>query len=347
MVSSYQFFHVEVYGRVGSKNGKPTMKRGSKASGGGHKWSIREVLDEAERVPGACGHVDRPEPPVHLHGMQPREFLSYVTDTAAKAVDPIGRRMRMDCVVALAGVASFPIPANDIRHDDEAMEDYKKWEDTLLKFLKIEYGDFLRCALRHTDEEYYHVHFYVAEDLTADNRFGVLKIHPGRRASAETEKKGGGTKAIGDAHRKAMEALQDRYYQHVSALCEHERAGPLLQRLSRYEWRRKEIRDAYLKQIEADFLKMKKKLEMELLTLETKTKAGYAFEAEQMRREHAKQIAELMKTIERFKARDAEHEARHRRNEERLQRVEEEKVQMALEIARLRADVGEKGGMSM
>lgn len=304
MGQGFQFFHIEAYGRVGSKCGKPTMTKGSKASGGGKgKWSLSQILDEAERIPDAVPHVEAPQQPVHLFGMKPREFLAYAESQAEGAVDAtLKAKLRKDAVIAVAGVASFPIEAKDIRHDSEALTDYLAWEETLLKFLKLEYGDMLKSVLRHTDETYWHVHFYVAEEKDKDNRLGVLKIHPGRRAKEEVRQKGGGTREQNNALKKAMEKLQDRYWQHVSRLCNHERAGPHIRRMARWEWKETKLKSIHLRQLREEVLKTKKKLDRELSILEAKTKATVEAEIQEERKRSKSQIQALEMQLARITA---------------------------------------------
>jgi len=53
-MSGFQFVHVECYGRTAGKG---------KAGG----RTLRSVVEEAEREPQVCPHVDEPQPPNLLH----------------------------------------------------------------------------------------------------------------------------------------------------------------------------------------------------------------------------------------------------------------------------------------
>lgn len=345
----YQFFRVEAYGRKGSACGRPSRKRGVRAEKTGGKWSLSQILDEAERVDGACPHVENPKAPVILPGfpMKPREFLQYAEEQAEGGKDAWGRKLRVDAVIAVAGVASFPLPAWEIAFEEEARAAYDLWEETLLKFLKLEYGDMVRCALRHTDEGHWHVHFYVVEDRQPDGSFGVREIHPGRRAKEAARQKGGTIRDMDDAYDAAMEKLQDRYWEKVSKLCEQERMGPMLYRSDRWSWKQKKLKSIWARKLEEEMTASNKKLKMELLMAETNAKASMDFAIHQMQKDHERQTANLMRVIEEYKVRDEQRDINEKRLVAALIQERKDSVGKDLLIARLRADRGEEGGMSM
>lgn len=82
-MSGFQFVHVECYGRTAGKG---------KAGG----RTLRSVVEEAEREPQACPHVDEPQPPNLLHGMMPSEAAEVAERRAGEAVDASGRKLSVN-----------------------------------------------------------------------------------------------------------------------------------------------------------------------------------------------------------------------------------------------------------
>ena len=146
----FQFIRAEVYARRASTNPK------SKSA-----YNIDDIIGEALRDEGHCPHVEKPEPPRYLFGSEAgtRAILGRVKENALQYRDPVGRKMREDAAVLLAGVASFPRAAAN--KDPEL---YKKWESLTVEYLQKKYGDNLRSVVMHNDEEHPHLHFYVYSD---------------------------------------------------------------------------------------------------------------------------------------------------------------------------------------
>ena len=94
----FQFIRAEVYARRASTNPK------SKSA-----YNIDDIIGEALRDEGHCPHVEKPEPPRYLFGSEAgtRAILGRVKENALQYRDPVGRKMREDAAVLLAGVASF------------------------------------------------------------------------------------------------------------------------------------------------------------------------------------------------------------------------------------------------
>jgi hypothetical protein len=204
-MAGYQFVHVEVYARA-----KTSRKKSA--------WTAADIVNEAERRPGNCGHVANPTDPEVLYGTLPSEALEDVEKLIAEQRDPRGRRIRRDTPCLLAGVASFPIPVGLGRE-----EEVRSWVRDCVVHLKAEFGSALKSVLLHTDEKFPHLHFYA----TAPD--GKAKaIHPGHRVA---KKAGKGT------FKKAMSAWLDQWYEAVSRRHGMARTGPKRERLSREEWR--------------------------------------------------------------------------------------------------------------
>ena len=65
-MQGYQFAHIEIWSRQGSP---ATGEAGSSHRRSGQRaWTATQILDEAERLPGACGHVCEPHAPILVPG---------------------------------------------------------------------------------------------------------------------------------------------------------------------------------------------------------------------------------------------------------------------------------------
>ena len=207
----FQFIRAEVYGRRASTNPKSASK-----------YNIDDIIGEALRDEGHCPQVKIPETPRFVLGNEAstRAILERIKENAANHRDPIGRKMREDAPVLLAGVASFP------RHVEQSDPDlYKKWESLTVEYLKNKYGDNLRSIVMHNDEEKPHLHFYVYSDTEVNAKL----LHDGYK---NAKKKGG--------FNAGAKAFQDDYFEKVASRCGLARTGPKRRRLSRAEWHAEE-----------------------------------------------------------------------------------------------------------
>ena len=201
----YQYIHAEVYARRASSNPKNKTE-----------YSIDDIIGEALRDEGHCPQVAVPEAPRYILGSEAstRGILERVKENAAKYRDKMGRKMRADAPVLLAGVASFP---RDIEQKDPEL--YKKWESLTVEFLKSEYGDNLRSIVMHNDEAKPHLHFYVY----SDTQVNAKELHYGHKKRA--------------GYIDGAKAFQDSYFEKVAIHCGMARIGPKKQRLTRAEWK--------------------------------------------------------------------------------------------------------------
>lgn len=201
----YQYIHAEVYARRASSNPKNKTE-----------YSIDDIIGEALRDEGHCPQVAVPEAPRYILGSEAstRGILERVKENAAKYRDKMGRKMRADAPVLLAGVASFP---RDIEQKDPEL--YKKWESLTVEFLKKEYGDNLRSIVMHNDEAKPHLHFYVY----SDTQVNAKELHYGHKKRA--------------GYIDGAKAFQDSYFEKVAIHCGMARIGPKKQRLTRAEWK--------------------------------------------------------------------------------------------------------------
>lgn len=220
---SYQFLHVELYGREGAHKKNCTAR----------KSSMFEIRDEMVRAPHACPHVAEPLPPRILSDMTPDEAFALAEERAVHALDKRGHKLRRDAPIVIAGVASWPEPSVNINNDQEKFHRYQQWRDETLAWLKRQWSDDLKCTVEHLDEPYPHLHFIIVPRLSADRRLRISTIHPGRRAAEQVA--GGKGKDQKKAYKQAMAELQRDYYERVGIKFGLLRVGPRRQRLTRLE----------------------------------------------------------------------------------------------------------------
>lgn len=223
----FQFIHLEAYSRKSDKSGR----------------SVHWVLDEAERKPGACPHVENPELPSVVYGCTIAEVRA-AHDAACSSARTVTREgkakaIRVDQKTLLTVVASHEVTPEECREDPEKRASYEAWERDTVKWLQGQYGDALKSVIRHEDEGRMHIHAYILrDDLKA------LEGHPGtaakRLAKGAALADGKDAKAAngeGDkAYKAAMRAWQDSYWQAVGLPHGMARLGPGKRRLSRSEW---------------------------------------------------------------------------------------------------------------
>lgn len=226
----FQFVHIESYGRKADKSGRNTAF----------------VLDEAERRPEACQHVEHPAPPVVVHGLSVAKVRALHDARAAEAVATTktgkARKVRMDQHTLMTAVASFPAAMDEVRTDPAKADEFAEWERRTIAWMSDRWGDQLVSVLRHEDEAHPHLHAYVLPD---DPEMRARQHHPGVRAKAEAKASaeaegldGKASNAEGDmAYKEAMRRVQDDYWQAVGLPCGLTRLGPGRRRLTRAAWK--------------------------------------------------------------------------------------------------------------
>ena len=106
-----QFVRIQTYAREASKKAIQLAEAKAKATSKPVKkvWSSSDVLAEALRDPGACGHVMNPEPPTFHFGTEKRLRVSWLNWMAMPMPSArTGKRPRKDTAHMLAGVLSYP-----------------------------------------------------------------------------------------------------------------------------------------------------------------------------------------------------------------------------------------------
>ena len=84
-------------------------------------------------------------------------MLVRIKENAEKYRDPIGRKMRADAPVLVAGL----LHSRGLRQKKDP-ELYARWESLTIAYLKGKYRDNLRAVVMHNDEEQPHLHFSYA-----------------------------------------------------------------------------------------------------------------------------------------------------------------------------------------
>lgn len=254
-MAGYQFIRLEKYARVA----QATLRcKNGKARAG--KPSLGAVLAEAARDPAHCPHIQDPKPPIVVFGVHPVEVFRLIQDGATRVKDPIGRKVKRNTALLLAGVVSYPKKRVDAINDRKALEDYVQWGQLVLKFLKSEFGNRLCSVVNHVDEEYFHFHFYVIPNFNAGEP-NLVHAHPGMYAAARAVPPGykghDAGKLKNDAFKKAMREFQDQFYTSVSMQMGHARRGPGKRRITRAQWRAEQQQSETLKKTrdEADLLR--------------------------------------------------------------------------------------------
>ncbi|MGB3424561.1 MAG: plasmid recombination protein [Castellaniella sp.] len=224
-MAGYQFIHVECYAREGSKQGKG-------------KWSIRDILAEANREPGNYYHVQNAQKPNIIMGSI-QEVEKSANDWADNTKDTRGRKLRKDGLCMMAGVISLP---------REQEKDWPKLRDDSVKWLKEKYGERLKAVVEHQDETHPHIHFYIVPNQ--GERFD--DIHDGKKAAANAKAQG---KKKGEQNKEYCEAMrlwQDNFSAKVASKYGLARLGPGRRRLTRAQWKAEQKQAEILKNVKAN-----------------------------------------------------------------------------------------------
>ena len=251
----YQFVHIETFARVASRKERPTKKKAGPSGAAtssaadpkgmdryttadgvkrGDKGNVSDVIGEALRDDGNCRHVDEPQAPTFLIGDADtvRALAVEIDEKCERVKASKGRAVRKDAHVLLAGVASFPESLQAAEP-----ETYALWESLTLAWLQGKYGDNLRAVLRHDDEKYPHLHFFVlSRDPMA---YDAKALHDGHVAVAVSGVPSM-TKEGGAIYNDAMRDFQSDYYAKVGHPCGLHRDGPKRVRKTRQQYKREQ-----------------------------------------------------------------------------------------------------------
>ena len=230
---SYQFIHVDSYGREGSTQTKTSMdKHGAKVTTTTKSRSASDILNEQWRVDGACPHIENPRKPGLLYGVEPAEVLPIMNQWADQAKDAQGRKLRKDGHCILIGVASLP----------RSMEDnFPEFAEDTLIWLKEKYGDRLKSVVVHDDEAHPHLHFSVVPNIGEN----FEDIHEGFKASKQAKAEGKKKGEQNLSYINAMRNFQDEFSNKVAMSHGLTRIGPGRRRLTRSEWHKEKQQAQY------------------------------------------------------------------------------------------------------
>ena len=218
----YQFIHVEGYARVGSVQKKTNPNTGEVKES--KTKSVSEIMAEAERLEGNTPHIEKPQPPKLLYGCMPLEVIPIVDNWAENTKDAKGRKYRKDGLCLLAGVVSLP---------REYEDNFDKFAEITLEWLKEKYGDRLKSVVSHEkDEAHPHLHFYVVPEI--GEKFD--DIHEGYKAAHEAKAKNYIKGVQNQVYKAAMREFQDEFSKNVGVQMGLTRLGPGRRRLTREAW---------------------------------------------------------------------------------------------------------------
>lgn len=229
-MSGPQFVHLQTFSRKPNPAGQ----------------SVSQVLGELARNPEFSRHLESPKPPELVDGLSPFDLMQQhdlMIQNAKVEVRVKGkvkhRAVRKDRHTLMTVVASYPIPWERIKDNPEEMKDLRSWEGKNIAFFKQMFGKQYQSTVRHTDEEFPHLHIFALPELVPG--IDATALHPGKRAKQKAEelarKEGLSAReavAIGNKELKRnMRKFQDIYYTHVGEPCGLLRLGPKRQRLTR------------------------------------------------------------------------------------------------------------------
>ena len=248
---------------------------------------VAQVIGEGLRTGEYHPHVVAPKPPVQVFG-NPGTFQQLHDDHVAARRTPMvkegqvsERAIRTDRHTLFTIIASYPTPTTTVEGSTEGLKRFKRWVDLTMAWVQEQYGDQLKVAFAHIDEQYPHLHFWLlADHPNAD----ASQLHPGKLAKKEIEArlKAEGTppreavKAGNRALKETMRGWIDGYHQAVGAPLGMRRDGPKRRRLSRSQYMAEQAMLDHHRQLEEDRVR----LEAEVAVLEDTTAKMVALQRE-------------------------------------------------------------------
>ena len=247
MEGSYQFIHVDSYGREGSSQTKTsTDKHGKTVTTTTKSRGASDILAEQWRDDGACPHIQNPSKPGLLFGVEPSKVLLIMNEWADQAKDAQGRKLRKDGHCVLIGVASLP---------REMEDNFPEFAEDTLAWLKEKYGDRLKSVVVHNDEAHPHLHFSVVPNI--GEKFE--DIHDGFKASKQAKAEGKKKGEQNLSYINAMRSYQDEFSKKVAMSHGLTRIGPGRRRLTRAQWQAEKAQAAFFSDAKAVYKDAKKR----------------------------------------------------------------------------------------
>lgn len=191
------------------------------------------IAAEAERKESHSRHVEKPEPPILLAGVEPIAAWNALVERHGKARDrytkksgvKAERKLRSDAHILIGAVASHPEPTATCDTDSP---EFKDWLQRSIAFFTKEHGEPLSVVM-HLDESHPHIHFLTAPDLENGQR--MPDIHAGEKAREAAGGKHAKKHVKDQAWKEAMRGYQDRYQEAVGVYHGLARLGPKRRRL--------------------------------------------------------------------------------------------------------------------
>ena len=228
---------------------------------------VGQVVGEGLRTGQYHPHVESPRPPISVFG-DPTTFKlmhdAHVAERKTYAVKngQISERViRQDRHTLFTIVASYPSPIAAVEASPEELARFKTWVDLNLAWVRDRYGNQLKVAFAHVDEQHPHLHFWLLPD---DPSADATLLHPGKVAKREVEAHlkservppREAVKAGNRALKSAMRAWQDSYHRAVGATLGMHRDGPKRRRLSRAQWAAEQAMLAHHRALEEDRVRL-------------------------------------------------------------------------------------------
>lgn len=226
--------------------------------GNSKSLSVRSIVEELERLEGACPHVPNPQPPNILEGIRPRDLTGIVEDRFAEQNRALRkmrkerpdlknelRGIRIDTHVLVASVYSYPDAVEDMD-----MAEYLAWREDVIAFARRDAETNvleIMTIVEHLDEAHPHIHVLALPLITQANpRMNAKLCHEGHVAQ-DKHFKNGWSGSPSKAYKQSMSAWQDRYHAEVGAQHGQARTGPKRRRLDRATWKAEQGRIQLLK----------------------------------------------------------------------------------------------------
>nr|WP_319387966.1 hypothetical protein [uncultured Cohaesibacter sp.] len=245
-MQGYQYGHIESYSRKGGQQ--------KKRANGDRAWTVDEVIDEAERKPGSCSHVEEPDTaPLILPGScknfdelrQAHNDACKVKQQVPYTIPKTGKKsvrtkaLRVDKHTLYSSVISLPILSADAWAMPDLMNECMELFQQVVRFETDrleEAGGQFAMAVVHRDEAHMHIHVYGVDPVRGE----ITWLHPGK-AAVDNIRRGAGWKKDnvaeqGRAYCDAMRQWQDDIYTSVFRDAGLMRYGPKRFRLPRAEY---------------------------------------------------------------------------------------------------------------
>ncbi len=192
-------------------------------------------------------------PPKIIYGLTPQEVrekhdeiidAGYVEATLKDGT--VARRgIRKDRHTLLTAVASYPLLTAQVADNAAARDEYERWVELNVRWLKDTFGDRLVSVIEHMDEEHPHIHAFILP--LGDTSCSARHLNPAWQVKEEAEalaresnKPAKEAVKLGNlAYRARGRELQDQYFEEVGLPAGLTRVGPKRERLSREQWKQR------------------------------------------------------------------------------------------------------------